>query len=217
MGRSAAKSSQAARNSRLSSARASESRRCQAGSILRKVNFAKVRSAAATLAMLVPAYALLGTFAPAAQARTPRVVVAVLPTGTTPTDLGRVPGMALGLMSAGIGKVPEDQTYLDISQGTRLNPTLYNGPLPPLYLALARAELAVPNTRWGQVRARADSAPADVVPGLLASTLAGAGTGVWATAGAGTAALIDVDEGGAVPLVLHRCARLGCPGLTVTL
>jgi hypothetical protein len=29
--------------------------------------------------------------------------------------------------------------------------------------------------------------------------------------------LIDVDEGGAVPLVPHQCARLGCPGLTVTL
>src|SRR3954453_10878129 len=143
MGRSAAKSSQAARNSRLSSARASESRRCQAGSILRKVNFAKVRSAAATLAMLVPAYALLGTFAPAASAdATPRVAVAVLPPGTTPEQLARVPGMSLGLMSAGIGRVPAAQPYLDISQGPRLDPSLYDARLPALRLQSGGVRLA---------------------------------------------------------------------------
>src|SRR6266545_2190417 len=51
--RSWAKSSQAARNSRLSSARASGSRRCHAGSSLKNVNLANVRAGSAIAAMVV--------------------------------------------------------------------------------------------------------------------------------------------------------------------
>src|SRR5690242_3681512 len=129
-----AKSSQAARNSRLSSARASAGRRCQAGSILKKVNLAKVRSALVRSpwligAMLVAAAALPGA-AWAAATPEPRVIVALVPPATTPADLGRIPGMALGLLGAGIGPVPAAQTYLDASQGNRVNPSLYGSPLP---------------------------------------------------------------------------------------
>ena len=75
-------------------------------------------------------------------------------------------GLSPGLMSAGLGEVPAAQTYLDISQGNRVLDSLYDSELPrdvgggicgPAY---SRA-----------VVERAESAPADVVPGLLAATL----------------------------------------------
>jgi hypothetical protein len=68
-------------------------------------------------------------------------------------------GMSPGLMSAGLGLVPAGQTYLDIGQGNRIFDSLYDDDLPP---ALLR---------------RAESAPAEIVPGLLARTLARAGMG----------------------------------------
>ena len=78
--------------------------------------------------------------------------------------------MSPGLLSAGLGSVPAEQTYLDISQGNRVFDSLYDTELPrdvgggicgPAY---SRA-----------VVERAESAPADIVPGLLAATLRGAG------------------------------------------
>ncbi len=99
-----------------------------------------------------------------------RVVVALLPKGTGVDELARVPGMAPGLLSAGLGSVPAGQTYLDVSQGNRVFDSLYDEKLPrdigggicgPAY---SRA-----------VVERAESAPADIVPGLLASTLEKAG------------------------------------------
>jgi hypothetical protein len=97
-------------------------------------------------------------------------------------------------MSAGIGGVPAEQTYLDVSQGNRVDRRLYDSPLPP-----ARA--------WGRIRQRADSAPADIVPGLLGTSLARAGVPVRAGAHSGAAALIGVSEGGAIAK-----ARTGCVG-----
>ena len=67
--------------------------------------------------------------------------IAVVPEGTTPADLARVPGMGVGLMSAGIGPVPAAQTFIDVGQGARIAPTLYDDPLPLLSVA--------PGTRGG--------------------------------------------------------------------
>lgn len=70
-------------------------------------------------------------------------------------------------MSAGLGSVPAAQTYLDTSQGNRVFDSLYDAELPrdvgggicgPAYS--------------GAVVERAESAPAEIVPGLLAATLA---------------------------------------------
>src|SRR4051794_22068377 len=150
--RSWAKSSQAARNSRLSSARASGSRRCHAGSSLKNVNLAKVRSGTAAMVVLAvstlwaaapgpsPAEARqhvptrgVGTSgsasasdAPAAAARgLARITIAVLPTRVGVGQLAQVPGMGVGLLSAGIGDVPPEQTALDVSQGARTSGSLY--------------------------------------------------------------------------------------------
>jgi hypothetical protein len=90
------------------------------------------------------------------------VTLAILPPQTTVDDLAQVNGMAVGLMSTGIGEVPPEQTYLDISQGNRVNDVLYDRDLP----ALPPFYNTVPG--WEQIVARANSAPADLYPGLLA-------------------------------------------------
>ncbi len=66
-------------------------------------------------------------------------------------------------MSAGLGTVPAEQTYLDIGQGNRVFDSLYDRSLPA-----HRGDAA---WWWREVVERAESAPADIVPGLLATTL----------------------------------------------
>jgi hypothetical protein len=86
--------------------------------------------------------------------------------------LARVRGISPGLMSAGLGSVPAEQTYLDISQGNRVFDSLYDSDLP------RRLGGGICGPAYSQaVVKRAESAPADIVPGLLATTLAQAGKG----------------------------------------
>jgi hypothetical protein len=101
-----------------------------------------------------------------AAARGPRVVLAWLPSETTVAELAEA-GLSPGVMSAGLGTVPPEQTYLDIGQGNRVFDSLYDEPLPELEGDRARW--------WREVVERAESAPADIVPRLLNSTLATAG------------------------------------------
>jgi hypothetical protein len=124
---------------------------------------ANVRSAIALTIALV--LLLAGTASGAA----PRVTVAWLPPGTGVGELARA-GLSPGLMSAGLGSVPAAQTYLDIGQGNRVFDSLYEEEL----LAGVRVPLNRP-LRDEAVLRRADSAPAEIEPGLLAATLARAG------------------------------------------
>ena len=138
-------------------------------------------------------------------------MVAVLPAGTTVEEIASA-GLAPGIVSAGLGSVPIAQTFLDISQGNRVSESLYDGELPRLTVRDGQ----VPGPEWARTLERAESAPADVVPGLLGSTLADAGIPVRAERGAGAAALIAVDRKGAVPLQRGPgCPRRCAPGLTV--
>jgi hypothetical protein len=151
--------------------------------------------------------------APAAaqdDARAGRVVVAVLPYGTTVEEIAKVPELAPGLVSAGLGAVPVAQTFLDVGQGNRVNESLYDGDLPRLYLRDGR----VPERLWARTVRRAEGAPADVLPGLLASTLLDAGVPVAAEADSGLATLIAVDRGGVVRIADDCGAGCG-PGFTV--
>ncbi len=66
--------------------------------------------------------------------RPPRITIAIVPHGTTPAQLAEVDGMAVGLLSAGIGSVPAAQTWIDIGQGARINESLYDEGLPRLYV-----------------------------------------------------------------------------------
>jgi hypothetical protein len=84
----------------------------------------------------------------------------LLPSATTVEQLAEA-GFSPGLMSAGLGTVSAEQTYLDIGQGNRVFDSLYDEDLPPLGPP-SRCYL------WeAAVRKRAESAPADLVPFLL--------------------------------------------------
>jgi hypothetical protein len=131
---------------------------------LKKLNLAKVRSAiGATIALL--ALGLIWSSA-AVAASSQRVVLAWVPSDTTVTELAAA-GFSPGVMSAGLGIVPAEQTYLDIGQGNRVFDSLYDRPLPVRQGSVA--------TWWREVVERAESAPADIVPGLLSSSLREAG------------------------------------------
>ena len=119
------------------------------------------------------------------------VTLVALPQGTTVGELSRA-GLSPGVMSAGIGPVPAEQTYLDIAQGNRVDDALYDRSLPPLRTIGAR----VPN--WEQIVHRADGAPADIVPGLLASSLVARGIRSAAVPAAGLAALLAARRDGVV-------------------
>lgn len=94
------------------------------------------------------------------------MVLAWLPSSTTVDELAEA-GFSPGIMSAGLGTVPAEQTYLDIGQGNRVFSSLYDRPLPEKRGDAARW--------WREVVERAESAPADIVPGLLSKTLREAG------------------------------------------
>jgi hypothetical protein len=92
--------------------------------------------------------------------------VALVPRGTEVEQLAGVRGVSPGLMSAGLGSVPAAQTYLDISQGNRVFDSLYDSELP------AQVGGGICGPRYSKVVVeRAESAPADMEPGLLARTL----------------------------------------------
>jgi hypothetical protein len=148
---------------------------------------------------------------PTDAAAAPRITLAFVPGGTSPGALGHVEGLSPGAMSAGLGDVPPTQTYLDISQGNRIFSSLYGSAVPSLFTIDGR----VPPPLWDEVTERAADAPADIVPGLLASTLADSG-GVPARADryAGGAGLSVVDREGRVE-ESGRCPPRGCARVTV--
>jgi hypothetical protein len=159
------------------------------------------------------ALALLAAAAPGAAAQEPpRVVIAVLPHVESVEDIASVSELAPGLVSAGLGAVPESQTFLDVGQGNRVDETLYDGDLPPLHVR----DGAVPPPLWERTLERAEAAPANIVPGLLASTLADAGIAVAAEPDGGPPALIAVDRDGLVPSPGARPCIPECgPGLSL--
>ena len=116
-------------------------------------------------------------------------------------ELARVPGLSPGVLSAGIGSVPSEQTFLDVSQGNRIDDALYDRELPGLW-PFARE---VPE--WREVRARAHDAPADLFPGLLAQRLEDGGIPAYAQQPMTAAALIAANEQG----IVSPLGPGGCP------
>ena len=167
--------------------------------------------------MVVVVVALLAPGAASALQRRdpPRITVAILPQGTSPAQLATLSRMGVGLMSAGIGQVPPGQTFIDVGQGARINPSLYDQSLPPIHTqpGVRGGPPRIPPGIWGPVRRRAADAPADLVPGLLGSALAAAGIPVHAGHSAGAATAMFVDERGRVPQT--ACPNPSCPGVSV--
>ncbi len=118
--------------------------------------------------------ALAAFLIPAAQANAQdeRALVVVLPHD----DLfGRVDTLAgvgfhVAVASPAVGADAAGQTYLDVSQGTRVSTRVYDEDLPRLRLG-PDGQIS----QWDLIAERADDAPADLVPGLLGETIAGAG------------------------------------------
>ncbi len=160
------------------------------------------------------ALSALSAWAPSASAQTDSggdvsVVIALLPYGTTVEEIGSVPELAPGLISAGLGSVPITQTFLDVSQGNRVNENLYDGDLPSLFLPNGQ----VTPVTWKAVLDRAEDAPARIEPGLLASTVLAAGLPVEAEPEAGLASLMVIDREGRVATA--RCTQSCGPGLSL--
>ncbi len=86
------------------------------------------------------------------------------------SDLAKL-GMSPGLLSAGLGAVRAQQTYLDVGQGNRVFDSLYDSKLQPRQ---------GPCYQWFEgARKRAESAPAEIEPGLLPGSLTGHGVAVF--------------------------------------
>jgi hypothetical protein len=144
------------------------------------------------------------------------ITIAVVPGGTSVGELSRVPGMGVGILSAGIGEVSASQTYLDIGQGARIPDSLYESPLPPLSFETGAAGgvPGVPRATWQGIQERASSAPADLVPGLLGGLLYRHGVSAAVDPGAGQAGAILAGRRGAV--IQTRCRSGQCSAATVT-
>lgn len=147
-----------------------------------------------------------------AAARTPRVMLAFLPTNEDPPEDPGVPpvsilerldqrtALALGLTGAVQGTYKQVQAYLDISQGTRTSLSAYK-PREPPELAFYQEGRGALFQRWLETRDRAESAPADVLPGLLGASIPGGTAYVGVTGRAHLEAITAVDRAGRVGLV----------------
>jgi hypothetical protein len=117
----------------------------------------------------------------AAGAGRPRADLLFVPSSTTVRELAAA-GFSPGLMSAGLGTVTPEQTYLDIGAGNRIFNSLYDHELPPM-----------PRRRCGgwfqEARKRAESAPDEIEPGLLLEKVHNNGHAAFFTTGAASCPL----------------------------
>lgn len=105
------------------------------------------------------------------------------------------PELALGLVGATQGTYSPEQALLDITQGTRVSEATYTPEeSPQLGLEFFNG---VPRIRgWLDARLRAESAPAEVVPGLLAGSIPGGAAFVAGSNGSWREAVVAADRKG---------------------
>jgi len=107
-----------------------------------------------------------------------------LPAGES--ELARVRGLSVGIMSATQGQYSTAQFLLDVTQGARVASSAYSTASPP-ELALAPSGAGAVVEGWPAARRRAEEAPQLLQPGLLAGQIPG-GAGY-----AGIAGREDID------------------------
>jgi hypothetical protein len=121
---------------------------------------------------LACALAALWVAAPPAQARS-QAVIAFLPPGPGETrpllEELAARGMAVGMTSPTVGGFKKRQMGLDMTQGSRIPTRLYSGPIGALRLPDGHL------SGWDVALRRAEKAPGELKPGLLASTIERAG------------------------------------------
>jgi hypothetical protein len=84
------------------------------------------------------------------------------------------PQLSLGLLGANQGGYDQTQALLDMTAGTRVSSAAYKPKEVPQMTFFQQDGMAL-FQGWLDARERADSAPADIVPGLLAQTIPGGG------------------------------------------
>jgi hypothetical protein len=164
---------------------------------------------------------LAPTSAAHAAAATPvkRVVIALLPTDPHPPKdltipqptilerLDRYPQLALGLSGATQSSYSQVQALLDITQGTRVSKAAYHPKDPPVLVFYPTSRRTALFEGWLDATARADSAPADIYPGLLAASVPGGAGYAGVTGRAQLEAVLAADRAGRVRLVSIGPAR----------
>ncbi|HYV16942.1 MAG TPA: hypothetical protein VE972_13095 [Conexibacter sp.] len=143
-------------------------------------------------ALLLVALACAALCAPARAAARTSAVIALLPMDLNPSPPGVAPPavdrlidghpeLALGLLSATQSGYSPQQALLDLTAGTRSSRGTYHPHDPPdmFLLPTGRGGLTV---NWAAALGRAGTAPANIVPGLLASSVPG-GAGYAGIAG----------------------------------
>src|SRR3954470_12280970 len=147
----------------------------------------RIRAAGA----LICALAVLVAAAPA-EARPRAVIVFVQDDSKSLLDKFASRGMAIGMTSPTVGGFRVRQMPLDMGQGTRIPTRLYSKRIGALVPRGGRL------VDWGVALRRADKAPGDLKPGLLASTIEQAG-GRVGYAGPGLAPpILAADRAGRV-------------------
>jgi len=169
-----------------------------------------MRSARARIGLLATLLALCGAAAalsPQLAVAKPRTLIAFLPQEPLPKfpllrDFSER-GMAVGLTSPTLGGYSKRQMLLDIGQGSRVSTRVYSPRSIP-QLLLVEDPPGGYISGWYSARRRADHAPGDVVPGLLAETVEDAGGRVAYAGVVGTEQLEAIpaaDLGGRIDLV----------------
>ncbi len=139
--------------------------------------------------MLTIALCLFLVAAPGASAATKETWITVgprgravelvfVPSSTSVTQFAKA-GFSPGLMSAGLGTVTPEQTYLDIGAGNRVFNSLYDHAIGPAPQAAGRCR-----SWFTQAVERAESAPDEIEPGLMVERLEAAGVVVFGTGAA---------------------------------
>jgi hypothetical protein len=116
----------------------------------------------------------------------PVVVLDFVPSSTTVKEFAAA-GFSPGLMSAGLGTVSPEQTYLDIGAGNRVFNSLYDHELAPMPRRGCEPWVE-------EAEERAASAPDEIEPGLLRRVVRGSGFGVF-TKGVVSCPLLGMEPG----------------------
>ena len=165
----------------------------------------------AALLALAAACALAPAAARAATPSERTVLLAFLPFDTrasadgikAPSILDRLdfhPELSLGLLGATQGGYDQTQALLDIGAGTRVSAAAYKPKQVPTLTFYRQGDMAL-FQGWLDARARADSAPADVEPGLLGQTIPGGGAYAGVSGRSQIESMPAVDEAGRIGLI----------------
>lgn len=161
-------------------------------------------------ARLIPLLVLLALaafgLAPRAEAQqsTSRVVLAFLPAGGEDNPrpvvdrLKTRKQLAMGLMSMTQGRYRPAQAYLDMTAGTRTSAAAYDPEQVPRVEPVVGGDGRGFVFNWSKAKKRADSALAEIHPGLLASAVPGGAAYVGLTSRPNAEAIVAADRKGQI-------------------